>query len=81
MFTILHILIQIALVVRVLLRPHRDPASRVAWILVIVILPVIGIITYLLLGETSIGRKRVERMRKIMANLPPINEISGREVD
>ena len=77
MFTILHILIQIALVVRVLLRPHRDPASRVAWILVIVILPVIGIITYLLLGETSIGRKRVERMRKIMANLPPINEIPG----
>ena len=34
-FLVLHILIQIALIVRVLLRPHRDPASRIAWIVVI----------------------------------------------
>jgi len=32
--TILHVLIQAALVVRVLLRPHREPASRIAWIVV-----------------------------------------------
>jgi cardiolipin synthase len=42
----LHILIQIALVVRALLRPHRDPASRIAWVVVIVALPVLGIVTY-----------------------------------
>ncbi len=26
-----HMLIEVALVVRVILRPHRDPASRIAW--------------------------------------------------
>ena len=35
-FWALHVLIQIALVVRVLLRHHRQPASRIAWITVII---------------------------------------------
>ncbi len=66
----LHFLIQITLIVRVLLRPHREPASRVAWVVVIIALPVLGLITYILLGETNIGRRRKERMRKILAKLP-----------
>ncbi len=73
----LHILVQIILIIRVLLRPHRDPASRVAWIVVILALPVIGILAYLLLGETNIGRKRVDRMKKIMAAMPGVEEIPG----
>lgn len=77
MLVFLHILIQVALIIRVLLRPHRDPASRVAWIVVILALPVIGILAYLLLGETNIGRKRVERMKKIMAAMPGVEEIPG----
>jgi cardiolipin synthase len=77
MLVYLHILIQIALIVRVLLRPHRDPASRVAWILVIIMLPVIGIIAYLLLGETNVGRERVARMRTTNAGLPAIGDIPG----
>ena len=60
MLIALHILIQAGLIVRVLLRPHRDPASRVAWIVVILALPVVGIVAYLLLGETNIGRQRAE---------------------
>ena len=59
MLVFLHLAIQALLIIRVLLRPHRDPASRVAWIVVLLALPVIGIIAYLLLGETNIGRKRV----------------------
>ena len=55
-----HVLIQAGLIVRVLLRPHRDPASRVAWIVVILAFPVVGIVAYLLLGETNIGRQRAE---------------------
>src|SRR5207248_4864045 len=53
-----------AVIARVILRPHREPASRVAWIVVMIVLPVIGILTYILLGETSIGRRRVSRLRK-----------------
>ena len=65
MFLTLHVLIQIALIMRVLLRPHREPASRIAWIVVIIILPALGILAYILFGETNIGRRRVERMRRI----------------
>ena len=72
-----HILIQAALLVRVLLRPHRDPASRIAWIVVLLALPFIGIVAYVLLGETSIGRARIERMKRVLAELPDITRISG----
>src|SRR5271157_5686513 len=72
-----NILIQVALIVRVLLRAHRDPASRIAWIVVVLALPVVGIVAYLLLGETNIGRRRVERMKRVMAELPDITSTSG----
>jgi cardiolipin synthase len=72
MLLALHILIQLALGVRVLLRPHRDPASRIAWLVVIIALPIIGIVAYLLLGEVNIGRRRIERMRTVMAALPDV---------
>jgi cardiolipin synthase len=73
----LHILTQIALIVRVLLRPHREPASRIAWIVVIVSLPVLGILAYLLLGEINIGRRRVARMRSILSRLPDPSAATG----
>jgi cardiolipin synthase len=77
MLIALHILIQAALIVRVLLRPHRDPASRIAWIVVIIALPIAGIIAYLLLGETNIGRKRVERMKRVLSTLPEVDQTPG----
>jgi len=46
------LLVHLAVIARVILRPHREPASRVAWIVVMIVLPVIGILTYILLGET-----------------------------
>jgi cardiolipin synthase len=79
MFLALHILIQIALIVRVLLRPHREPASRIAWVVVIIAIPVAGIITYILFGEANIGRRRVERMRKVLSRLPHVSETGGAE--
>jgi len=66
----LHLLVEVALIVRVLLRPHRQPASRIAWIVVIVSLPIIGIVAYLLFGETNIGRRRVTRMQTVLDALP-----------
>ncbi|MEE8429329.1 MAG: PLDc N-terminal domain-containing protein, partial [Gammaproteobacteria bacterium] len=76
-FLALHILIQIALIVRVLLRPHREPASRIAWIVVIIAVPVLGILAYLLLGETNIGRHRVARMHKVISRLPDVAAAPG----
>jgi cardiolipin synthase len=37
----------------VLLRPHREPASRIAWIVVILAVPTLGMLAYLLPGETK----------------------------
>lgn len=51
MWLIVHFLIITGLSVRVLLRPRRDPASRVAWILFIMALPYVGALAYLMLGE------------------------------
>ena len=77
MLVALHVLIQAGLIVRVLLRPHRDPASRIAWIVVILALPVVGILAYLLLGETNIGRERTERKKRVLAGLPDIARTPG----
>jgi len=65
------------LLVRVLLRPHRDPASRIAWIVVLLSMPVIGILAYLLLGEVNLGRRRVERMKTVMAAMPDMDATPG----
>ena len=65
------LVIWLIVLARAVLRPHREPASRVAWVAVIAALPGVGILIYLLLGETSIGRKRTARLREILASLPP----------
>jgi cardiolipin synthase len=66
----LHILIELGLIVRILLRPHRQPASRIAWVVVVVALPVVGILTYIFFGEVNIGRRRVARLRQVLEAMP-----------
>jgi cardiolipin synthase len=39
--------------------------------------PVLGILAYLLLGETNIGRRRVERMHEIISRLPDVADAAG----
>jgi cardiolipin synthase A/B len=56
--------IHLLTVLRAVTRPNRTPASRVAWVAVIMSLPVIGVVAYLLLGETSIGHERVRRLHE-----------------
>ena len=75
-------MIWLAVIVRVILRPHREPASRAAWIMLVLGLPVVGILAYILLGETSIGRRRIARSRKVLARLPPMaSATSGNQAD
>ncbi len=69
-FTLISIVLTLAVMARILLRPNRVPASRVAWLVVVGTLPVVGIIAYLLLGEVSIGRRRVARVREALARIP-----------
>ena len=64
--------LELAVIVRILLRPHRDPASRIAWMVVVGVLPLIGIFAYLLLGEVNIGRRRVKRLHAVLEHMPQI---------
>ena len=73
------LLVHLAVIARVILRPHRDPASRIAWIVVIVVLPVIGILAYIFLGETNIGRRRVNRLHAVLAGMPDLTKAPGME--
>jgi cardiolipin synthase len=75
MMTLVYIglgMIWLMVIVRVILRPHREPASRAAWIMLVIGLPVIGVLAYIFLGETNIGRSRVARAKEVLENLPPM---------
>ena len=73
---IIHMMIIMLVITRVILRPHREPAARIAWIAVIALLPVLGVVAYILLGEVDTGRKHVARMRKVLAGLPKLMPVS-----
>jgi cardiolipin synthase len=73
--------VELAVIVRVVLRPHREPASRIAWIIVVASLPLVGILAYILFGEVNIGRRRVARMQRVIESLPPLAAaVAGDEV-
>ena len=74
-----HIALQIFFVCRALLRPHREPASRLAWVVVIIVAPVVGMLAYVLFGETNIGRRRIARFKRAMARLPSFLAIGRHE--
>src|SRR5213075_700203 len=71
------LLVHLGVIARVILRPHREPASRIAWIVVIIVVPVIGILSYVLVGETSIGRRRVRRVCAVLATMPDLTRVPG----
>lgn len=61
--------VQVVFIGRALLRPHRQPASRVAWVAIIAALPVLGTLAYLMLGETNMGRRLVARITEARKTL------------
>ncbi len=76
LFIIGHVTIQFLLLLRVMLRPHRQPASRIAWVAVIAAMPVVGMLAYILLGEVSIGRGLVARQHQIMDGMQSLPDFA-----
>ncbi|MDO5610081.1 MAG: cardiolipin synthase [Pseudomonadota bacterium] len=64
-------------VARALTRRNRTPASRAAWVAVIMLAPLLGVVGYWLLGETSIGRGRVRRIDTTQKALPRAAAMPG----
>jgi cardiolipin synthase len=79
--TVLVLLIEAAVLMRAILRPHREPAARLAWVIVIVAAPVIGSIAYLLLGETRVRRRRLGQAIEESLPRPPTDESAIRKLD
>ncbi len=65
-------LIELSFIARAILRPHREPASRIAWVVVIAVVPVLGVVVYILFGETNIGKRRSTRAREVLEKLPRV---------
>lgn len=70
LLTILLMTAELAVLVRAMLRPHREPASRLAWMIVIIIAPIVGMLAYLVIGEARVSRSRRARCRSIDECLP-----------
>lgn len=65
-----HVVCVTACILRILLRRPRQPESRLAWVTIVIVLPIVGVVAYLLLGETNIGREREERLQQSLKALP-----------
>lgn len=65
----LHYALALAVSIRVLLRPRLEPTVRLSWILVIELVPIVGIIAYVLFGEIRMRRTEVQRMADVRDRL------------
>jgi len=76
-FVVLHIAVVAVTAAHILLRAHRQPESRAAWLVLVLTLPYIGALAYLLVGQTNVGRKRVERLKAAFHDLPRPQDAPG----
>ncbi len=67
-FILLHFVIVTLTLLRVLLRPYREPAARIAWIAVIATLPFIGVLAYLFFGEVNIAYRQKIKIKAVFEN-------------
>ena len=58
---IMHLLLVIVVVLRVVSR-RLYPGTSLAWLLLVVTVPYVGLALYVLIGERPLGRRRVRRM-------------------
>ncbi|MDO5632300.1 MAG: cardiolipin synthase [Paracoccus sp. (in: a-proteobacteria)] len=76
-----HYTIATLIVIRVLLRPGLEPPARLAWVLMVEVLPVVGIGAYLLFGEVRMRRAEVQRMADVRDSLTGRWQVSPQKVD
>ena len=68
--TVLLFAVELAVLARAMLRPLREPTSRIAWVIAILVVPIGGVVAYLLLGEARISARRRARYAAIEARMP-----------
>ncbi|PZX18208.1 cardiolipin synthase [Palleronia aestuarii] len=66
---VLHLSIVTGFTLRILLRDDYSPQARLAWFLVLAVLPYVGGIIYFLFGANDLGRRADERHEKVFAQI------------
>ncbi|MBM3605798.1 MAG: cardiolipin synthase [Alphaproteobacteria bacterium] len=69
LFFFMHTSVSLAIIARVLLRPRVEPSVRLAWIMVVEAVPLVGIAAYLLFGEVRMKQAEVQRMADVRDRL------------
>lgn len=62
---VLHFLLVLTFTTRILLRDDLSPPGRLAWFIVLNVLPYFGVATYFLFGEIDIGNRAIKRHNEI----------------
>ena len=76
----LHFLVWLLISFRVLARHDLTAPARLAWIVILFILPYIGVVVYWLFGEIHLGREFIDTHKKNMTKLHSTNpEVLGNE--
>ena len=73
---ILHYAVALAVVVRVLLRPRLEPTVRLSWILVIELVPLVGVLAYVLFGEIRARGADIENLASVRGRLSGLGQPS-----
>ena len=66
---ILHFLLVLTFTTRILLRDDLSPPGRLAWFIVLNVLPYFGTAAYFLFGEIDIGKGAIKRHEQIFAEI------------
>lgn len=62
---ILYILVICLVSIRIFLRKDLSPPARLAWVMVLFVVPYVGAVIYLLFGEASLGKKEHNKRQEI----------------
>lgn len=68
-FVAIELMAQITVAGWILVRRPRRPSTNLTWIMVIMLLPVIGVLMYLMVGEAHLGRLRRRRHKAIVDSI------------
>jgi cardiolipin synthase A/B len=74
---VLHLTATSLVVLRIMLRDDTLPTARVAWVLLLLLLPITGLFVYFFFGEVRLSKRFLERHHRAKETIERPREISG----
>lgn len=64
-----HVLLVIFFTIRILIRDDLTPPGRLAWFVILILIPYLGSVVYFLFGENDLGRRADKRHSEVFAEI------------